>query len=121
MKKVMISQNIFNVPDKTIKETYDTIALYVKKYLFPDTDIEFVDGISIEPPNSEDTKQELYYLAKRLEMLSHADVLVIAPDEENNGNCPFERQYAVEFDIRMIFIDNPVNILKNIRQYHQHK
>lgn len=89
--KVFISQPMRDKTDEEILEERDRLKELLIQNLTPNS-IEVLDTFfpNLEIPN--DVKHpKIYYLSKAIEMLSKADILLMADDWERYHGCIFER------------------------------
>ena len=101
MKKVFISQGMRNKTDAKILSERKHLEQIVKNII--DDRVKFIDSI-INESAPEATNKSLWYLAKSLELMAGADVVVFAKDWEDYRGCKIEYEAAMAYGIQIIIL-----------------
>lgn len=101
MKKVFISQGMNGKTDAQILSERRHLEIVAKNII--EDKVKFIDSF-INENAPEETHTSLWYLAKSLEIMANADVVVFAKDWENYRGCKLEYEAAMAYGIEMIIL-----------------
>lgn len=96
--KVFISQPMVDKTDEFIKEERNRITERVKE-LYPDEEIEIIDSFFEKAPHN---AKPLWFLAKSLQLMADADVVVFAPGWDQYRGCRIENKCAHDYGYAVI-------------------
>lgn len=69
--------------------------------MFPDDEVDFVDSLIDEDP-PEGCRPGVYFLAKSIELMSYADLVIFNKDWEKARGCVVEHMVADKYQIKYI-------------------
>lgn len=98
--KVFISIPMNGLFEEDIKREFRAIS---EALPFPKNEVEIIDTwINEEPPTDFHGDTGLWYLAKSIELLAQADIVVMASGWENARGCIIEHECAKEYGIPIL-------------------
>lgn len=100
MTKIFISQPMKNKTNQEIEQERKEIIEKARKYF---GEIEIIDSFFKDAPHD---AKPLWFLGKSLELLSNADVIVLGKDWENAKGCRIEHECAIQYGIKIAYIEN---------------
>lgn len=101
MKKVFISQGMNGKTDAQILLERKHLEIVAKNII--EDKVKFIDSF-INENAPKKINEGLWYLAKSLELMAGADVVVFAKDWENYRGCRLEYEAATAYGIEMIIL-----------------
>ena len=94
--KIFISQPMKDKTKADILAERLRLKSAIKKDIYPNENIEFINSILDE----NDLKNSpLWCLGKSIQLLSKADILILAPKYHNARGCRLEKECALEYGI----------------------
>lgn len=99
--KIFISQPMRNKTNEEIENERMKIIKYLDKK-FGSANYEIIDSFFKNAPHE---AKPLWFLGKSLQLLSTADFAVFAPDWENARGCRIEHDCAIQYGIKIIYIE----------------
>jgi len=106
--KVFISQLMRDKREDEIIRTRAAAIEYARR-VYPDKDLDIIDSYFTDyTPSGE--RAAMKYLAKSIELLADADVIVFAPGWKDGRGCRIEQLCAQAYDIPRIYLpeDYPI-------------
>lgn len=100
MTKVFISQPMKDKTNQEIEQERKEIIEKAEKCF---GEIEVIDSFFKDAPHD---AKPLWFLGKSLELLSNADVIVLAKNWENARGCKIEHECAIQYGIKTLYIEN---------------
>ena len=71
------------------------------KHMFPDDEVDFIESlIDEEPPDG--CRPGVYFLARSIELMSYADLVIFNKDWEKARGCVIEKMVADKYQIKNI-------------------
>ena len=98
MKKLFISQPMNGLTDEDILNAREEAVKAVEKEI--GEKVELIDSFITESPKSKNIP--LWYLAKSIECLSHADIAYFGKGWQDARGCLIEYECAVKYGVKVI-------------------
>ena len=100
MTRVFISQPMKDKTNEFIEKERQEIIEKAMDYFGK---IDVIDSFFKDAPHD---AKPLWFLAKSLELLSTADVVIFAKDWEYARGCRIEHECAIQYGIKIAYIEN---------------